>query len=131
MHRFIMTITTLSVLILGSALAWAAVDAPADLKLGPPEGMKATKTLVDFSHSKHDAANIDCVSCHHTWDSKSDIQSCSAAGCHNQKGKKEVNSFYFAFHNKKSETSCVGCHKVAKKNGNKNVPVGCKSCHPK
>ena len=37
MHRFIMTTMTLCVLILASALAWAAVEAPADLKLGPPD----------------------------------------------------------------------------------------------
>lgn len=69
---------TLCVLILAAALAWAAVEAPADLKLGPPEGMKASKTLVEFSHAKHGAANVECATCHHTWDGKSKVQSCAA-----------------------------------------------------
>lgn len=131
MHRFIMTVLTLCVLTLGTALAWAAVDAPGDLKLQPPEGMKARKSFVDFSHASHGAAKIDCITCHHTWDGKSDVQSCAASGCHDQPGKKETNAFYAAFHDKKSETSCLGCHKAEKKQGNKNVPVSCKSCHPK
>lgn len=131
MHRFILSTMTLCVLILAAAFAFAAVEAPGDLKLGPPEGMKASKTLVDFSHAKHGDAKVECVTCHHTWDSKSEIKSCAAAGCHDQPGKKGKNAFYVAFHAKKSEASCLGCHKIVKKQGNKVVPVSCKSCHPK
>jgi len=130
MHRLIMTTMTLCVLILASALAWAAMEAPADLKLGPPEGMKATKPLVLFSHGAHNSAKVECATCHHTWDGSSDIRSCSASGCHDQPGKKGKTSFYSAFHSKKSKTSCLGCHKINKKAG-KSVPVACKSCHPK
>ena len=131
MHRFIMTTMTLCVLILASALAWAAVEAPADLKLGPPEGMKASKTLVDFSHDKHGEAKVECATCHHTWNGTSEVKSCSYAGCHDQPGKKGETAFYVAFHAKKSEASCLGCHKILKKSGNKIVPVSCKACHPK
>lgn len=130
MHRLILATLTLCVLILTANMAAAATEAPGDLKLGPPEGMKATKTLVDFSHQKHGDAKIDCVTCHHTWDGKSDVKSCATAGCHDQKGKKGVNAFYTAFHAKKSDKSCLGCHKIVKKEG-KVVPVSCKSCHPK
>lgn len=130
MHRFILSAVTLSILLLSSSLALAARNAPIDLMLGPPEGMKASKTMVAFSHDKHSAAKIDCVSCHHTWDGKSDVKKCGTSGCHEQPGKKGTNTFYTAFHTKKSQISCVGCHKVAKKEG-KNVPVSCKSCHPK
>ena len=130
MHRFIMTTTTLCVLVLASALAWATVEAPADMKLGPPEGMKAKKTLVDFSHVKHDAAKVECVTCHHAWDGKSEVKSCATPACHDQSGKKGKNAFYTAFHSKKSETSCLGCHKIVKKSG-KPVPVACKACHVK
>jgi len=122
---------TLCVLLLTAALAWAAVKAPADLKLGPPEGMKVTKTLVDFSHAKHGAAKVECTTCHHTWDGKSDVKSCASAGCHDQPGKKGENAYYTAFHFKKTDKSCLGCHKVMKKKGNKVVPVACKACHPK
>ncbi len=130
MHRFLISTMTLSVLILTAALAWAAVEAPADMKLGPPEGMKTSKTLVDFSHTKHSAAKVECITCHHTWDGKAEVKSCAAPGCHDQAGKKGKNSFYAAFHAKKSQASCLGCHKVAQKAG-KTVPVSCKSCHPK
>jgi len=130
MHRFIMITMTLCVLILASALAWAAVEAPADLKLGPPEGMKASKPLVDFSHEKHGTAKVECVTCHHTWDGKSEVKSCATPACHDQAGKKGQNAFYTAFHSKKSETSCLGCHKIVKKSGTP-VPVSCKACHPK
>ena len=130
MHRFLLFALTLC-FFMASALAWAAVQAPPEMKLGPPEGMKATKSLVDFSHVVHENAKVECTACHHTWDGKSEVKSCAAAGCHDQPGKKEVNSFYFAFHDKKSMVSCVGCHKAEKKAGNANVPVSCKSCHPK
>ena len=131
MQRLALITVMLCMLILVAALAGAATDAPADLKLGPPEGMKATKTLVDFSHTKHDAAKIDCTACHHTWDGKSDVKSCATAGCHDQTGKKGKNAFYTAFHSKKSENSCLGCHKIVKKKDGKPVPVSCKACHPK
>ncbi|WP_319542978.1 cytochrome c3 family protein [uncultured Pseudodesulfovibrio sp.] len=131
MYRIIMIATTLCVLTLTTAMGFAATEAPGDLKLGPPEGMKATKTLVDFSHAKHDAAKIDCTSCHHTWDGTSDIQSCATPGCHDQPGKKGETAYYSAFHAKNSDKSCLGCHKIIKKRDGKPVPVSCKSCHPK
>lgn len=132
MHRFVMTTMTLCVLVLASAFAWASVEPPADIKLAPPEGMKASKTLVDFSHARHGAAKIECETCHHTWDGESEVLSCSASGCHDQPGKRGDNSFYRAFHSRKSETSCVGCHKIVKKKDRKSpVPISCKSCHPR
>lgn len=131
MHRFIMTVLTLSVLVLIAAFGWAAPNIPADTKLGPPMSLKTTKPLVPFSHSLHDKAKIECASCHHTWDGKSEIKLCSTAGCHDQPGKKGVNAFYTAFHSKKSKASCLGCHKIVKKEQKKAVPVSCKSCHPK
>jgi len=130
MKRFVFSAVTLT-LLLSASMALAAVEAPGDMVLRPPEGMEAKKSFVDFSHSIHGAAKIDCVTCHHTWDQKSEISSCSVAGCHDQPGKKGDNSFYMAFHEKQSDISCLGCHKTEKKNGNKNVPVSCKSCHPK
>jgi hypothetical protein len=131
MHRFIIITMALCVFILTSVLALAAIDAPADMKLSPPEGMKARKAFVDFSHEKHGAAKIDCTTCHHTWDGKSEIQGCSSSGCHDQTGKKGTTAFYTAFHSKKSETSCLGCHKIIKKKEGKPVPVACKACHKK
>lgn len=131
MHRFVLSTMALAVTILASTLVWAATTAPGDLKIGPPEGWKATKTLVDFSHATHDSAKIDCVTCHHAWDGKSDIQSCATTGCHDQTGKKGNNTFYAAFHNKNADSSCLGCHKKTNKKDKTALPVSCKTCHPK
>ncbi|QJB57529.1 cytochrome c3 family protein [Pseudodesulfovibrio sp. zrk46] len=130
MHRFLISTMAISVLILSAALAWATVEAPKELTLQPPASIKATKTFVAFPHAKHEAAKLDCKTCHHTWDSKADIMKCSSSGCHDQPGKKGENAYYTAFHFKKSDGSCLGCHKAMKKQG-KNVPVACKQCHPK
>ena len=72
MHRFMTITLTICTLLLGASLAVAAPKAPGDLKLGPPDGIAATKTHVAFPHAKHDAAKVECVTCHHTWDGKSD-----------------------------------------------------------
>ena len=130
MNRFLPFALALC-LMLASAFAWAAVKAPPEMTLGPPKGIKATKPQVKFSHDVHERADVGCTACHHNWDGQSEVKSCAAAGCHDQPGKKGVDSFYFAFHSKKSVVSCMGCHKAEKKAGNENVPVSCKSCHPK
>jgi len=131
MHRFIISTATLCVLILAVTFAWAATKAPESLTLSPPETIKATKTFVTFPHAKHEAAKLECATCHHTWDGKSEIKNCSTAGCHDQPGKKGETAYYTAFHAKKTDSSCLGCHKTMKKQGRKNVPVSCKQCHPK
>lgn len=131
MHRLFITALALCMAIFIANSALAATSGPEQLKLAPPAGMKATKTPVDFPHGKHVALPLDCVSCHHTWDGKSEISSCAAPGCHVETGKKGPEAFYTAFHAKKTETSCLGCHKIVKKRDGKPVPVSCKSCHPK
>ena len=126
----VLTITlTLCALLFGASLAMAAPKAPGDLMIGPPASMKATKPLVNFPHARHEAAGVECVTCHHTWDGASAIQGCAAPGCHDQPGKKESNAYYASFHSK-SDHSCLGCHKIMKKAG-KAVPVGCADCHKK
>lgn len=130
MQRSILATFILSLTLLTASMAGAATEAPIDLILSPPEGMKATKALVNFPHSKHDAAKIECVTCHHTWDGQAEVKKCGTAGCHDQPGKKGENSFYAAYHAKKSDASCLGCHKTLKMEG-KEVPTSCKSCHPK
>lgn len=111
--------------------AYAGVKAPADMMLNPPDGMKITKPSVFFSHTLHGKANIDCSACHHTWDGQSAVLKCSNAGCHDQPGKKDVMTFYKAFHASKSDISCVGCHKKNKKAGHTTGPTSCKKCHVK
>jgi hypothetical protein len=130
MSRLFTVILFLCALLLGATKASAATQAPGDLRLGPPEGIKASKALVQFSHARHGAADVQCATCHHTWDGKSDVQSCAAPGCHDQPGKKGETAFYAAFHAKGTDRSCVGCHKPLKKAG-KAVPMSCGQCHEK
>lgn len=130
MYRFMTITLSLCAFLLGASLAVAAPEAPGDMRLGPPESIKTTKAMVDFSHARHAAAQVDCVTCHHTWDGASAVQSCAAPGCHDQPGKKGEHAFYTAFHSKDSDNSCLSCHKAQKKAG-KAVPVGCAECHAK
>lgn len=111
----------------------ASNAAPDAITMTAPEGAKATKAPVDFPHKLHADAGIDCMVCHHKAASADAIKGCSVEGCHTDasKGaKKDPKGFYAAFHSKKAENSCLGCHKAAKKDG-KSVPTSCKDCHPK
>ena len=106
-----------------------AVDAPADMELHVPDGAKATKSPVPFSHKGH--ASLECKTCHHKWDGKGDIKGCASEGCHtDMKDKRGDNSYYKAFHDR-SETSCMGCHKALKKAKKDTGPTSCTQCHPK
>ncbi len=111
-----------------------AGNAPADnMVLKAPEGAKMSKAPVDFGHKSHETKGIDCMVCHHKSTDKASITGCAVEGCHTDasKGaKKDPKGFYQAFHSKKSDASCLGCHKKEKKAGKK-PPVGCKDCHPK
>jgi len=111
-----------------------AGNAPADnMVLKAPEGVDMKKSPVDFPHKQHVDAKVDCMTCHHTAESQDAIGGCSVEGCHTDasKGaKRDPKGFYQAFHSKKSDASCLGCHKKLKKEG-KEVPVSCKDCHPK
>jgi len=108
-----------------------AVDAPCgEMMLKVPAGVKAKKGPVPFKHSDHKA--YDCKVCHHTWDGKSEIKKCSASGCHDDfKTRKSKRSYYAAFHDKKSKRSCVGCHKMLKKEHKPTGPTSCNKCHTK
>lgn len=129
MRRIVIPLLALCSLAL-AATALAGPVSPDNLRLGPPEGIEASKSLVDFPHGRHAQTATDCATCHHTWDGQSDIRSCGAPGCHDQPGKKGQTAFYTAFHARKTERSCLGCHKAEKKAG-KAVPVSCAQCHKK
>jgi hypothetical protein len=101
-----------------------AVEAPADMTIKAPAGLKATQAEVKFSHKGH--AKIDCKVCHHKGEA---TQKCASAGCHDStdaKDKTSEKSFYKAFHDRTSERSCLGCHKKEGKG-----PLKCPECHPK
>jgi len=129
MRRIVIPLLALCALAL-AATALANPPSPDALRLGPPEGMEAGQPLVDFPHGRHAQGVADCITCHHPRDDKSDIRSCRAPGCHDQPGKKGETAFYAAFHARKTDRSCLGCHKAEKKVG-KAVPVSCSQCHKK
>lgn len=110
-----------------------AIDAPKDLVLKMPDGMTATKAPVKFAHAGPGHKPLECKTCHHNWDGKSDKGfKCSDKGCHDNfdmTKKTEVNNFYNAFHKGDKPFSCLGCHKKAKAEG-KNPPIVCNACHP-
>jgi Class III cytochrome C family. len=98
----------------------------ADITFKTPEGMKATKPLVKFPHSKH--AALKCADCHHKKVGNNEYAKCDSKGCHdNPTAKTGKDSFYNAFHGN-SPKSCVGCHK-AKKAEKPNAPTACNKCH--
>lgn len=128
-RNLVIPLALLAALALTAAAAFA-VDAPADMEITVPEGATATKSPVAFSHTGH--AALDCQACHHKWDGASPVQGCATDGCHTDvAAKKGDDSFYMAFHDRGSETSCVGCHFALKKAGSPTGPVSCNDCHPK
>jgi hypothetical protein len=122
------------------------------LALAPPVGVISKRSAVAFPHSRH--FEYTCRTCHHKWDGKSQLQSCTASECHDKlsapppkKGIKymdyvdeSISYFKFAFHRQ-----CIGCHKeietrneklsrslfVLNTSQQKTGPIGCVSCHPK
>lgn len=145
-------LSTLVVLVFTLAVATAAfseggkfseiVDAkstlcyPLELTFKRPSGVLKTSFVpVTFSHGQH--GNIPCGSCHHMWDGKGPVEGCATAGCHdNLKERQEATSYFRAFHDKNSETSCLGCHMktniVRKEKGQKPLsvaPCSNNGCH--
>ncbi|MEW6673332.1 MAG: cytochrome c3 family protein [Thermodesulfobacteriota bacterium] len=117
------------------------------IELKPPAAIDATKSPVEFPHSRHFIYN--CIACHHTWKLDARLQTCTASECHDQNkapkkesGVADINYFKKAFHQK-----CIGCHleikrqNAAKEKGlrvsdkklalQKSGPTGCVECHPK
>ena len=107
-----------------------------------PETSQDKKTPVLFNHTEH--LKFACKACHHEWDGlKSDIQGCSASGCHESlmpsapKGRpsqdRNVMSATGAYHQ-----ACRSCHREYQEEfgstamGEPEVaPVSCDGCHPK
>lgn len=120
------------------------------MELKPLGGVEQLRASVRFSHPTH--YKISCQRCHHKWDGKTEIQTCTTSGCHDQaktlkgeggKGataKMEVKYFKKAYH-----SLCIGCHRdIREKNKElefskvalktalaKTGPTGCIQCHPK
>jgi hypothetical protein len=111
--------------------AWA-IEPPAAMEIKMPSGTP-TKAAVKFNHAGPGHKALECKTCHHNWDGKSETGlKCSDKGCHDNTdpaAKAEKNSWYHAFHDFNAPNSCLGCHKKAKAEG-KNPPMACNACHP-
>jgi hypothetical protein len=125
MTRAIVTIFSCAALICAFALpSIMASDAPAGNVFKGFEWPDGKKAVASFDHANH---KMDCKVCHHKWDGAGPIVKCTNAGCHDDfKAKKGDRSAYNAFHDRKAEASCRGCHKNMKKG-----PTKCTECHPK
>jgi hypothetical protein len=111
----------------------------------------AKRSEVSFPHAVH--FSYACQECHHKWDGRSKIKSCSTSECHDlakapkpadhksEKGRLMSMRYYKkAYHD-----MCISCHKRIKIK-NKSLeeskasleaplpatgPTGCNQCHPK
>jgi hypothetical protein len=86
------------------------------------------RPIVQFNHEKH-SATIDCLQCHHDYDSfgnnrGGEGQQCAA--CHNAKTKDRILPLTEAFH-----TQCKSCHANMRQMGRAAGPVTCGKCHKK
>ncbi len=126
---------TLAVVLAGVLFVGLPVFASGNAPVGivlieAPEKDKATKAPVEFSHAAHKDVEGDCLACHHEWDGTGDPEKCSE--CHyNMDDKRSEDSFYMAFHNRRSTFSCVGCHNALKKARKSTGPTKCSDCHPR
>jgi hypothetical protein len=104
------------------------------------------KTLVAFSHKKHNVAyKVVCTDCHHAfkdgknvWKDGDEIKKCDS--CHSKTKaptgkdapKMSTEEKIKEFHYSAIHENCMGCHKANKKAGKKTPgPTACKECHPK
>lgn len=104
-----------------------ATEIPDKMLINPPAEVEAKMAPATFDHETH---AFGCNDCHHV--SEGNIQSCMSAGCHDVIDSTDRTNplyFYNAFHDRKSELSCVGCHGSLKKAGEDTGPIACKECH--
>ena len=85
------------------------------------------KKVVEFPHKIH-SDQFKCEVCHHKWDKKGEPKACLT--CHKKK-KGAAPRYFKAFHDRKVDHSCLGCHKKMAKDGKKAGPTKCAVCHPK
>ncbi|CCO24854.1 cytochrome c3 family protein [Maridesulfovibrio hydrothermalis] len=107
---------------------------PVSLEFKRPEVLNKVRfAQVKFSHFDHQ--DVNCVKCHHTWDGKTPVKSCAAAGCHDELVKKgQPQSYFKAFHTLQSDISCRGCHVKMNKEGKTDIataPCANNACHPR
>jgi hypothetical protein len=115
------------------------------ITLKAPDDVEAVRSPVEFPHGVH--FDYKCKECHHTWDGKTPVLNCTAAGCHDSSAsllKTEPEKAYRYYKNAYHDM-CISCHKKIKaaneeiEMARKNIytplpktgPTGCVQCHPK
>lgn len=128
------------------SMGYAAQKAADTMTMNSGVYAKHKKTLVTFTHKKHNTDyKIPCNDCHHAykggknvWKEGDNVQKCAA--CHKEakapkvkegeKGpskKEKIKKYHYsAIHE-----NCKGCHKDLKKAAKPTGPTACKDCHPK
>jgi len=120
------------------------------LVLEPLSGAEQHRSSVQFPHATH--FNYVCQRCHHEWKGKTEVQTCTTSGCHDQvktpkiEGTQEPSdAIAIKYYKKAYHELCIGCHRdIKQKNkelefSNKTLkvelaktgPTGCVKCHPK
>ena len=117
-----------AVAVLGLMLGGITLAAAGGEKKGPEKislkKIAKKKPPVVFAHWKHQA-DSKCKDCHHKWDGKAKVQTCTS--CHEKPEKEGQPDLKKAFHK-----NCKSCHKKAKKaDPAKVAPTKCKECHKK
>ena len=125
----------------------AGTEVADTFKMETKEYKKHKKSLVEFSHKKHNIDyKISCGDCHHDKDGKpldikmgDDVQRC--VECHSKLGqapkskdkkKKLSKKAKRDYHAEAVHQNCIDCHKAFKKETKKKTaPTSCTKCHPK
>ena len=120
------------------------------LVLEPLSGVDPHRSSVQFPHATH--FNLTCQRCHHDWNGKTEVQTCTTSGCHDQaktpkiEGTQESSdAIAIKYYKKAYHELCIGCHRDIKQKNRelelskkslkiemaKTGPTGCVQCHPK
>ncbi|MEA1901659.1 MAG: cytochrome c3 family protein [Thermodesulfobacteriota bacterium] len=147
--RYLLIIAIVGIASMFLATAIYAGTTVADVvKMENKKYEKHKKSIVDFSHKKHNIEyKAGCGECHHDAEGKplndlkmgDEVQNCIE--CHTKAGrpprakkgapklstKEKMEYHAYAIH-----VNCKGCHKAAnKKSGTRAAPTSCSKCHPK
>ena len=142
----VLSVAALSVVFLFAIVYATTATCPETMTMESKLFPKHKKTLVNFTHKKHNIDyKIPCADCHHvikdgknTWKEGDEVKKCDA--CHSEakapkakegepklsKAEKIKTYYYSAIHE-----NCAGCHKELKKAAKPTGPTTCAKCHPK
>jgi hypothetical protein len=138
MQRFALSVILclMGLVLLSAIQGLRAWQIPRDVRMQAAQNATGDPAYapVDFPHQTHLAVGT-CHTCHHKWVDKSKAPAgCAAQGCHHVLGAtgqamRSPESAYFAYHARKSDKSCIGCHRDLQDGEQPAGPVACTRCH--